>query len=223
MGGPPTEQRGSPEAIGPDGYGPQYAPAPAKPHEISDETGPDRSRRRVEHTLPEPFKLPEAVDPLVRGTGIAPHAGLRSHRKSFEPLGAGAASNSDKNLVSHTVPPLAPSRANKVGTAPAAAALNVRKSALTVRSTAPSRSTATPRSPTAPALGSNPVAAATARSVKAVTPPTPIHPAPAPVAADFSEVRTNNSTRSSTPPQPIEKPNNAWITNEAAPKSNINR
>ena len=69
---PPTEQRGSPEAIGPDGYGPQYAPAPAKPHEISDETGPDRSRRRVERTLLEPFKLPEAVDPLVPGPGIAP-------------------------------------------------------------------------------------------------------------------------------------------------------
>ena len=215
------EQRGPPEVIGHDGYGPQYAPAPAKPHEISDETGPDRSRRRVGRTLLEPFKLPEAVDPFVPGPGIAPQAGLRSHRKSFEQLGVRPVSNSDKKLVSHTVPPLSPSRANKVKTAPAAAALNVRKSAL--RSTALSRSTTTPRSTTAPERGSNPVTAATALPVKAVTPPSPIHPALAPVAADSSEAQTNNSTRSSTLPRPIEKPRNTWITNEAAPKSNINR
>ena len=106
VGAPAMEQRGPPEEIGHDGYGSQYAPAPAKPHEISNETGADRSRRRVGRTLLEPFKLPEAVDPFAPGPGIAPRAGLRSHRKSFEQLGVRPVSNSDKTLVSHTVPPM---------------------------------------------------------------------------------------------------------------------
>ena len=203
------EQRWPPEVIGHDGYGPQHPPAPAKPHEISDETGLDRSRRRVGRTGLEPFKLPEAADPFVPGSGIAPQTGFRSHRKSFKQLGVRSVSNSDKKLVSQTVPPMVPSRANKVQTSPAAAALNFRKAAL--RSTALSRSTTTPRSVTA-----DPVTA-----VEAVTPPSPIHPALAPVAADSSEAQTADLTSSSTLPRSIEKPRNTWIMNEAASKSNI--
>lgn len=218
VGAPALEQRGPPEEIGHDGDGSQYAPAPATPHEISDKIRAERSRRPVGRTRLEPFELPEEVDPFVPSPGIVPQARLSSQRKNFEQLGVRPVSKSGKTLVGHTAAPLAPSRANKVKTAPAVAALNVPKSAL--RSTTLPRITATPQSTPASARGSNPETAA-APSVK--TPTSPIHPALAPVAADSSEARTHDSTGSSTLPRPIQKPRSIWITNEAAPKSNINR
>jgi hypothetical protein len=221
MGAPALEQRGPPEEIGHDGYGSQYAPAPTKPHEISNEIRAERSRRHVGRTLLEPFKLPEEVDPFAPGPGIAARAGLSSQRKSFEQLGVRPVSKSGKTLVNHTVPPLSPLRANKMKTAPATAALNARNSAQ--RLNALPLSTTTPRSTTAPERGSNPVTGATALPVKVVTPPSPIFPALAPVPAESSQAQMHDSTRSSTQSRPIEKPRSIWITNEAAPKSNINR
>jgi hypothetical protein len=220
VGAPAMEQRGPAETIGRDAYGSQHAHAAKKPHEISDEIRSDRSRRRVARTVLEPFELPGAVDPFAPGPGMAPKTGRRSHLKSFEPLDVKPVSNPERKHVGHTVSPLAASRANNVKIAPAAAALNVRKSAL--RSTALSRSSET-RSTTAPARGSNPETAATALPAKAVAPASPIHPALAPVAADSSEARTHDATRSNTLPRSIEKPRSNWITNEAAPKSNSDR
>lgn len=219
---PSSEQLGSPQIIGRDRDDPRYATASATPHDIYEETGPDRSRQRVRRTLLQPFTLPVGVDPIMPAPSLAPQARLRSHQKGFDLPGPSAARNSDKGHQRHSIPLLAQAQAKNAGATPTAAALKLRKSPLTTWTTAPTGATTTSRSNAASALGSNPAATAAGLSVKAVTPLNPVEPAQAPVAALSSAALSHGSTHSTPPSQP-EKPSNAAITNEAEPKANLNR
>jgi hypothetical protein len=218
---PPTAERlGTSQRSSPDRYGTLYQPAPATPQRISEDFGPEASRRRVERKLLEPFTLPETVDPFIPGRRIATQGGPSGPWKGGDPPRARGARNSNRRLTSYSIPHLAASQARTAEAASVIVDHNLRRSALAKWSAAPSRSA---KAPMSNAAATRPIVAAPARSEWTVTRPAPIGRTRAPVTSSSSGTLISIPPRSSSPPpNGFDKPSAASITNEAEPKSNLN-